>query len=76
MVLDGGEWSNSHAGHFTHRKDPQYPLNMRLGWPLSQYGYFKEKLLSTPTGVSAPHHNGDCFPESETVRARILPSSV
>jgi hypothetical protein len=50
---------------------------MRLGWPLSQSGYFREeKLLFTPTGVSAPHHNGYYFPESETVRARILLSSV
>jgi len=50
---------------------------MRLGHPLSQYGYFREQeLLSTPTGVSAPHHNGDCFPESETVRARSLPLSI
>jgi len=50
---------------------------MRLGWPLRQYGYFREQeLFSTPTGVSAPHHNGDCFPESATVRARSLPSSL
>jgi len=76
-VLDGGEWSNSNAGHFTHRKEPQYPLNMKMGWLLNQYGYFREQeLLSTPTGVSAPRHNGDCFPESENVRARSLPSSV
>jgi len=49
---------------------------MRLGHPLSQYGYFREQeLLSSHTGDSEPHHNGDYFPESETVRARSLPSS-
>jgi hypothetical protein len=30
LSLDGSEWLTSHLGHFTPRKEPQYPLNRRL----------------------------------------------
>jgi hypothetical protein len=33
------EWSNSHPGYFTPRKETQYPLNRWLGGPQSQCGH-------------------------------------
>jgi len=32
-TLDGGEWSTSHPGHFTPRKEPKHPFRKRLGEP-------------------------------------------
>jgi len=49
-VLDGSEWSTSSPGHFSSVKEPQCPLNRRLGDPQSQFGYFEEwkNLLLLP----------------------------
>jgi hypothetical protein len=49
-VLDGGKWSTSHPGWFTPRKEPQYPLNMKLGGPQSWSGHYREEknLLLLP----------------------------
>jgi hypothetical protein len=38
LALDEDEWLTSRPGHFTARKEPQYPLNMRLGGPRSWCG--------------------------------------
>jgi len=39
-ALDGGEWSASRPGRaLTPGKDPQYPLDRRLGGPQSQSGH-------------------------------------
>jgi hypothetical protein len=36
-ALDGGEWSDSRTGHFTHKKkSPWYPLGRRMGRPQSR----------------------------------------
>jgi len=40
LVVDGGASSESDPGHFTPLK---YPLNMKLGGPQSQAGYYKEE---------------------------------
>jgi len=39
LLLDGDEWLTSHLGHFTPRKEPQYPLNIRLGGTWSRSGH-------------------------------------
>jgi len=36
LVLDGGEWSTLCPGHINPRKEPQYPMNRRLGGPQSE----------------------------------------
>jgi hypothetical protein len=47
MALDGGEWSTLHPGHFNpQRKNPWYPLDIRLGGPQSQSGYSGEEKNS------------------------------
>jgi len=43
LVVDGNVWSESHPGHFTPLKVPQYPLNTNLGGPQSQAGYYREE---------------------------------
>ena len=49
-VLDGSELSTSSPGHFFSVKEPQCPLNKRLGDPQSQFGHFEEwkNLLFLP----------------------------
>ena len=42
LVLDGCERPTPCPGHFTHEKEPQYPLNNTLGGPHSQSGHFGE----------------------------------
>jgi len=37
-ALGGGEWLTSRPGCLTPGKEPQYPLNKRLGEPHSQSG--------------------------------------
>ena len=41
-VLDGDEWLTSFSGHLTIGKQPQYPLNGRLGGLQSQSKRFGE----------------------------------
>jgi hypothetical protein len=48
-VLDGGEWSASHAGW---RKSPSYPLDRRLGGPQRRFGRGGlEKNSQPPSGI-------------------------
>jgi hypothetical protein len=49
-ALVEGEWSTSHPGRFTPRKEPSYPLNRRLNGPQRRSGWFwtTENLLSVP----------------------------
>jgi hypothetical protein len=44
-ALDGGNWSASRPGRYTLWKEPQCPLERRLGGPQSRSGYgnMKEK---------------------------------
>jgi len=42
FALDGGEWSTSRHSHLTPRKEPQYPLNRRLGGPWGPSEHFGE----------------------------------
>jgi hypothetical protein len=39
-ALDGGKWSTTHTGRFTHGKGHRYPLNRRLGGPQTQHGLY------------------------------------
>jgi hypothetical protein len=50
FTLDRSEWSTSHPSHFTHGKEPWYPLNRRLGGPQNWSGHFgkKKNLLPLP----------------------------
>jgi hypothetical protein len=46
-ALNGCDWSASHPGSFTPRKEPWYPQNMKLGGPNSWSECFgKEKSLA------------------------------
>jgi hypothetical protein len=55
LALDGGEWSASHPGHALHQgKDPQYPLDRRLGGPQSRSEHGLEEKSSAPVGVQTP----------------------
>jgi len=45
-TLDGGEWSTSCFGCWTHSKEPLYPLNKRLSGPHSLFQCFGEKSLA------------------------------
>jgi hypothetical protein len=49
-VLDGREWSTSSPSCFSSVKEPQCPLNRRLGEPQSQFRHFEEwkNLLLLP----------------------------
>jgi len=50
-ALDGGEWSASCPGHFTSPppgKNPWYPLDKRLGGPLSWSEHSGEEKSSQP----------------------------
>jgi len=38
LALDEGEWLTSCPGHKVKRKEPQYPMNMRLRGPQSWCG--------------------------------------
>jgi hypothetical protein len=40
LALEGGEWSASRPGRFTHATGAGYPLNRRLGGPQSRFGHF------------------------------------
>jgi len=43
-ALERSEWSASQPGHFTlWEMSPQYPLNRRLGGPMSQSGHGGEE---------------------------------
>jgi len=42
-TVNRNEWSTSRPGHFTSGKEPQYPLNERLGGPQSLSGRFGEE---------------------------------
>ena len=44
-VLDGGERSASHLGHFTLRKEDRYALNNKLDGPKSRSGHFEEEKI-------------------------------
>jgi hypothetical protein len=47
LALDGGECSVSDLSHFTPvERDPQYPLDTRLGGPQSQSGHDGEEINS------------------------------
>jgi len=49
--LDGSKWLTSCPGRFAPVKEPQHPLNTRLGGPQSQSGYFGDsKNLMPLTG--------------------------
>jgi hypothetical protein len=37
-ALDVGDWTTSRPGRFTLKKEPQCPLNKRLGGPQSRSG--------------------------------------
>jgi len=39
-MLDGDKWLTSPPGHLTSGKQPQYPVNGRLGGPQSQSKHF------------------------------------
>jgi hypothetical protein len=43
LVVDRGAWSDSHSGHNTPLKVPQYPLNIKMGGPQNQAGYYREQ---------------------------------
>jgi len=50
LALHGSEWSSC-TGYFTTEKEPWYPLNIRLGGPLSLSGHFgKEKHFFSMPG--------------------------
>jgi len=51
LALDVAEWSTSYPGHLTLDKEPQYPLNRRLGGSQSESGQLgegKKKLMALP----------------------------
>ena len=60
-ALDGSEWLTSRPHRLIPRKEPRYPLNMRLDGPQSRYGRFGEEKNLLP-------HPGF---ESRTVQPRI-----
>jgi hypothetical protein len=51
-ALDGDEWSTSRPGHFTPGETPQYPLDKRLGGPIS--GLDAVALLGIEPQSSSP----------------------
>jgi hypothetical protein len=54
-ILYGGEWSASRPGRFTPRKEPQYPLDRRLGGLYSRSGRGgEEKNSQTLPGLEPP----------------------
>jgi hypothetical protein len=51
-ALDGGEWSASTPAALPPGKEPQYPLDRRLGGPQSHFGHGgKEKNSQPPLGI-------------------------
>jgi hypothetical protein len=48
-TLDAGDWSVSRPSCFTPGKEVRYPLNMRIGGPLSLFGSFEEERSLLPT---------------------------
>ena len=49
-TLDGGEWSTSCYGHFSHEKKKKHPMNGRLGRPQnwSEHSGEEKNLLPMP----------------------------
>jgi hypothetical protein len=48
LALDGDQRSTSCPDHLTPGKEPLYPLNKRVGWPLTQPGYLEKKKVAYP----------------------------
>jgi hypothetical protein len=70
-----GEWSTSHPVRFTPRKEPQFPLNRRLGGLQSRSERFEEEKTSCPYRDS---NTGRCSPEPSCYSdyANPVPSSI
>jgi len=47
-MLDGDEWLTSLPGQLTGGKQPEYPLNGRLGGPQSQSKHFGDDKILLP----------------------------
>ena len=59
---DGGEWSTSRPGRFSHPgKEPRYPLNRTLCRPQSRFGRFGEdkKAVYLLEFLTSPPHGGN-----------------
>jgi len=44
-MLDGGEWSTTCPGHFTHVSEPQHPLNSKLQGPRAGLDILKKRKI-------------------------------
>jgi hypothetical protein len=57
-ALDGGEWSSSRAGRFSPQgENPWYPMDRKLGGPLSRSGRGgEEKNSQLLRGTRTPDH--------------------
>jgi len=70
LALDEGEWLISCPGHFTARKEPQYPLNMRLGGSRSWCGCFEVYILRQTI-----NHRGNILSSQPTYKTVMDPCS-
>jgi hypothetical protein len=48
LVVDRSAWSESHPGHFSPLKVPQYQLNTKLGEPQHQTDIIEKKKIFSP----------------------------
>lgn len=74
-ALDGGEWLASRHGRFTHRNNPPYRLNRRVGGLHSRSGRFwgrgkplAPKAIRTP---DCPSHSLAAIPTTADLQSPI-----
>jgi hypothetical protein len=76
LALDGSEWSASYPSHFTPQGNcPHYPLDRRLGGPLSWSGHCGEKKNLVPAMNQTCHANILRILSSGITELYLLPPS-
>jgi hypothetical protein len=70
--LDGGERSTSHYSCFMPGKEPQYPLNWRLGGPWSWSGQLEKRKISYSAKIQTTDHAACILATTQTQLSNIM----